>query len=135
MSTLLTLTAQVLLDVHRITDAASCRAFLNELMLFVRARAMATETQLDDTQMHGIMFVLNNDGLFRYVYRLIDEQFQTPEILFESADTATITGLVEDAATQNTKSIDPVVIISLVSQIISFINSIKDMKNKTTRNR
>lgn len=123
------LTAQVLLKPYQITDAASCRAFLAELVLLVRSRAAETKTQIDDTVLNGIEFVLHNKVLFEYVYRVILEQLQTPEILFESADENTIVELVESAASNNTKSseaIEPILILSLVTQIISFINTIKN---------
>jgi len=129
MFTLLQLAAQVFLNLHN-TDEDSCRAFLKELILLVKARAAEIQTQLDDTELKSIEFVLNDNGLFGYTYWQIYEQCQTPEILFESVNEDTIIGLVEDAAENNPEVIDPVVIVSLVSQIISIINTIKANRNR-----
>ena len=130
MFTLLTLTSQVLLNVHRITDEASWRAFLKEIVLLAKSRATETKTQLDDALVNSVLFVLNSNVLFGYVYRLIHEQCQTEEILFESTDENFIVGLVNDAAENNPEVIDPVVIVSLISQIISVINAIKTHRNR-----
>jgi hypothetical protein len=127
---LLTLTSQVLLNMHKITDAASCRTFLKEIVSLVKVRAAETKTPLDDVLLNGIEFVLNNDRLFRLVYDLVREQFQTPEILFESAENNAVAECVSEAAANNPEIVDPVVIISLISQIISLINTIKTNRRK-----
>ena len=98
MFNLLKMTTLVLLKSHRIADESSCRVFLRELILLVKSLAMETKTQVDDALLNGIEFIVNNDALFAYVYRLIVEQSQTPEILFESADEEMIVELVESAA-------------------------------------
>jgi hypothetical protein len=124
---ILKLVAQVLLSPHHIVDKASCRTFLIELVLLVKTFAAKTETKLDDVLLKHVDIILNNDALFDYVYQLIAAQLQTDEILFESADEGTIVGLVENAATaESPESIDPVVVISLITQIISFMNRIKN---------
>ena len=99
-------------------------------MRLIRARAAKTKTQLNLALMRNIEFVLNNDALFTSIYRKIAEQLQTPEILFESADDESIVKLVDDAKEQSPEAIDPIVIISLVSQIISVINAIKARRNR-----
>ena len=129
----LTLAAQVLLERFKITDEASCRTFLSEFISLIRSRAAETKVQLNPVLMRHVEFILNNNALFTYIYRKISEQLQTPEVLFESADEEGIIGLVGDVASNNPKSakaIDPVVIISLVSQIISVINAIKTRRNR-----
>jgi len=130
MFTLLTLTSQVLANLHKITDEASWRNFLKELVLLVRTRAAETKTPLDDVLMKGIDLMLKNDGLFGYAYWLIYEQCQTSEILFESVYGDTVVGLVEDAVADNPEAIDPVVIIAIVNQIVSLINTIKTIRNR-----
>jgi len=130
MFTLLTLAAQVLANAHKLTDADSWRNALKEFVLLIRTRVMNTQTGLDDAPLKEIEFVLNNDDLFRHVYRTIAEQFQTEEILFESVDEDIVTLLVEDAATKNPEVIDPVVILSLITQIVSMINAIKVRRNR-----
>ena len=130
MFDLLTLTSQVLANAHRLTDEASWRAFLKELVLLIRTRATETKTQLDDALVNGVLFVLNSNVLFGYVYRLIAEQFQTPEVLFESTDENTLFELCEHAAQDNPEVVDPVVIVSFISQIVSIINTIKTIRNR-----
>jgi len=123
MFDLLKLTMLVFLKPQKINDEKSCRAFLRELILLVKSLAMETETQIDDVLLNGVEFIVNNDALFAYVYQLILEQCQTPDILFESADEDTITKLVES---QSPEAIDPIAILSIVTQIISFINTLKN---------
>ena len=132
MFTLLTLVAQVLANAHQLTDADSWRNALKEFVLLIRTRAMdiRTKTGLDDAPLMEIEFVLNNDDLFRHVYRTVAEQLQTEEIMFESVDEEIVTLLVEDAAAKNPEVIDPVVIVSLITQIVSIINAIKARRNR-----
>jgi len=129
MFPLLTLTAQVLLNLQKITDKASWQVFLNEIVALVKTRAAETKTKLDETELRHIEFTLNNHAMFDCVYRLIAEQLQTPEILFESADEEALLESVEKA-TPAPEAIDPVLIVSLVSQIISLINTIKANRNR-----
>ena len=130
MFTLFTLVAQVLANAHKLTDADSWRAFLKEHILFIRTRAKDTDPQLNDVRLNDIEFVLNDDGLFEYAYGRIVDQCQTPEILVESADEDAIIGLVEKATENNPEVVDPVVIVSLITQIISVINAIKALRNR-----
>ena len=129
MFTVLKLFGLALLKSHQITDEHSLRQFLRELILRLKSLAMETESQIDDAVMMPVEFVVHNELLFAYVYQLIFEQFQTPEILFESADEETITELLRSRGPEEAElpeAIDPVVIVSLVTQIISFINTIKN---------
>ena len=126
---LLKFAVEVLLKPYRIIDKDSCRAFLVELVLRIKTSAMKTETKLDDAILKHIELVLNNNALFEYVYRLIFDQLQTSEILFESVDEEAIAGLVESTVLKEPPSpeaIDPVLIISLVTQIMTIINTLKN---------
>jgi len=102
--------------------------------------AAKTETRLVGKILKHLEFVLNNSALFDYLYRLIADQLQTEEILFESAVEETILELCKQPENQNPKGlranrtckegnpevINPVLIISLVTQIISIINTLKN---------
>ena len=138
MFTLLTLATQVLTNAYKITDKASWRAFLLELVSLIQSRALETGIALNDAELKHIKFALHNEALFDYVYRQISEQFQTEEILFESADENAITELCNrvgnmptttrrrsDGARNEPEAINPALIIAMVSQIISIINTIK----------
>ena len=117
MSLLQKLTDQV--KSNKITDKKSCRTFLFK-------------------NLKHLTFVLNNDALFDYVYRLILDQLQTDEVLLESSLEENIIELCKHTncpkglranrthGQDNPEVINPVVIISLVSQIISLINSLKN---------
>jgi len=102
--------------------------------------AAKTELRLVDKILKHLEFVLNNDALFDYVYRLIADQLQTEEILFESAVEETILELCKQPESQNhpeglranrtrkegnPEVINPALIIALVTQIISIINTMK----------
>jgi hypothetical protein len=129
MFQILKLASQVLLNPYKIVDKASCRTFLIEFVLLVRTFAAKSETQLDDAMLKVIEIILNNDALFDYVFQLISDQFQTNEILFESADEKTIVELIEKielTEIQFPEAINPVLVISLISQIISIINIVKN---------
>jgi hypothetical protein len=124
---LLTLATRILLSPYKITDKASWRTFLFRFISLVKTRAAETRTKIDDVFLNHVEFIVRNDALFDYIYRVIFEQFQTEEIPFESAEEKTIVKLIENApTTESPEAIDPVVIVSLITQIISFINTIKN---------
>ena len=129
MFPLLTLATQVLANAHNLTDKDSWRNFLKELAFLIRTRAMESKIRLDETELKHIEFTLNNHAMFDCVYRLIAEQLQTPEILFESADDDALLESIENAM-PTPEAIDPILIVSLVSQIISLINTIKANRNR-----
>ena len=129
MFTLLKLATLVLLKSRQISDEHSLRQFLRELVSLTKSLAEETQTQIDDMLLKPVEFIVNNDALFAYVYQLLFEQLQTHEILLESADERMIVELVENRVSSDTETpeaIDPVVIVSLITQIISFINTIKN---------
>ena len=119
----------VLLKTHKITDANSCRVFLREWVLLTKSLAAETETQLDDVILERIEFILSNEALYVYTYELVFEQFQMPEILFESANEEIIielVGQVPHDKTELLEAVNPAVIVSLITQFISVINTIKN---------
>ena len=130
MFQLLTLAIPVLLKPFQVTGKESCRAFLFKLILHAKSRARETGMKIDDTLLRHIEFILKDSVLYDYVYNVIFEQLQTEEILFESADEETeetIAWLVENATAYGTEqAINPAVIVSLITRIISFINTIKN---------
>ena len=129
MFTLLKLSAMVLLKTHKITDKNSCRVFLHEWILLTKSLAAETETQVDDAILQRIEFIISSDALYAYIYQLIFEQFQTPEILFEPADAEAVSEFVEKAEQDKTglpKAVNPAVIVSLITKFISIINAIKN---------
>ena len=139
MFPLLKLACLVLLKPYKVTDKESCRKFLFDMIPLIKPLAAKTETKLDDELLKHLTFVLNNDALFDYVYRLIFDQLQTEEILFESAVEGTVLELCIQGKNHpeglrahrthgedNPETINPIVIISLVTQLISLINTMKN---------
>lgn len=125
----LKLAAKVLLKQYNLTDKDSCKKFLLDLVGLIVPLARENGLKIDDTFLKHLQFVLNNDALFGYVYNLIRDQLRTSEIVFESADEDTILELCENTVPDHTEypeAINPIVIVSLVSQIISIINAIKN---------
>ena len=125
---LLTLAARMIMNPYKIINKRTCRAFLLRLIALVQSRAAETDTKIDDLLLKHIEFMVTNNALFDYIYSVISEQLQTEEILFESAEDKTIIELVEDAAadTESPEAVDPVVIISIVTRIITLINTLKN---------
>ena len=129
MLNILKLAAQVALKPYNLTDKNSYKEFLLNLVSLVTPLAQKTRVSLDDVLLKHLKIILNNDLLFDYVYTLVRHQLQTEEILFESMDEDVILELCENAVSNNTEfpeAINPIVIVSLISQIISIINSIKN---------
>jgi len=126
MFPLIRLALQFGLNQHLLNDKASCRKFLLNLVAVLKPMAEKTKTEIDDKLLLQLEYILKNDVLFDYFYKLIADQFATDEILFAEADESEVTALVEQAPLP--EAINPVVIISLVTQIISLINAIKNIK-------
>jgi len=129
MIRLLTLAIRLLLSHYKITDKGSCRTFLLRFVARIKSHAVETGTTIDEAFLRHIEFILKDGVLFDYAYSVIFEQLQTEEILFESAEEETIVWLVENAAAYGTEppeAINPAVIVSLITRIISLINSIKN---------
>jgi len=125
----LKLAALTVLKPYNLTNKDSYKKFLLDLVALVTPLAQKTGVKLDDALLKHLMFILNNDLLFDYVYKLVLNQLQTEEILFESADEDAVLELCENTVPGNTEypeAINPIVIVSLISQIISLINAIKN---------
>ena len=121
------LAALVALKPYNLSGKDSYKKFLLDLVSLIQPLAEKTGLKLDDGLLKQLEFVLNNDLLFDYVYKLISNQLQTEEILFESADEDTVLELCTvPNNTEHPESINPIVIVSLVSQVISIINAIKN---------
>jgi hypothetical protein len=128
MFNLLKTTGLVLFKYQKITDENSCRSFLRELIALVKPIAAKTTTQADDALLQCVEFIVNNDVMFSYAYRLLFDQFQTQEILFESADENTIAKMFESGTSNKAdlpEGVNVVAIVSLMTKIISFINTLK----------
>jgi len=127
----LMLATQVILKPFQLGDRDACKKFLIDVIQSVKPLAAASKTKLDDNLLEHLQFVLNSDALYAYVYKLILDQLQTKEVLLESTDEDTILELCDTttATDENLpKTINPIVVITLVSQIISIINAIKSAK-------
>ena len=131
MFTFIKLATQVILKPFQLGDRDSCKKFLIDVIQGIKPLAAANKIKLDDDILAHLQVILNNDALFAYVYQLILNQLQTKEILLESADEDTILELCDNTTISdenNPKAINPIVIITLVSQIVSIINAIKANK-------
>ncbi len=125
----LKLAAQIVLKPFALDDKESAKKFLLDLINGIKPLAASNRIKLDDALLKHLQFVLNNDALFGYVYNLILDQLRTADILFESADEDTILELCENTVPDHAEypeAINPVLIISFVTQIVSIINAIKN---------
>ena len=128
MFPLIRLGIQVLFQSNSLSDKASCKKFLLNLIPLVKPLAAQTKTELDDKILQHLEYILKTDSLFDYFYKLISDQFATNEIVFEEVSESEVTAIVEQAAEPLPEAINPILIVSLVAQIISLINAIKKAK-------
>jgi hypothetical protein len=129
MFPLLKIAAQFVLAPYKIVDKASWRSFLLDIMQYAKSFAKTTGTKLDDVTLMHIEFMLKNDAVFDYVYRLIAGRLGAEAIVFEAADENTVADLLENIAADETpspKGIKLAMIMSIISQIISIIDIIKN---------
>lgn len=129
MFPLLKIAAQFVLAPYKIVDKASWRSFLLDIMQYAKSFAETTGTKLDDVTLMHIEFMLKNDAVFDYVYRLIAGRLGAEAIVFEAADENTVADLLENIAADETpspKGIKLAMIMSIISQIISIIDIIKN---------
>ena len=112
---------------YSLNDKPSCKKFLTDLLALVKPLTAQTKTDLDDRLLQQLEYILKTDALFDYFYKLISDQFATDEIIFEEANEAEVFVIVEQSAAAEPlpEVINPVLIVSLVTQIISLINAIK----------
>ena len=126
MFPLIRLAMQVIFQPQSLGDKASCKKFLTNLLALVKPLAAQTKTDLDDRLIQQLEYILKTDALFDYFYKLISDQFATNEIIFEEANEAEVLAIVEQSASEPLpEAINPVLVISLITQIISLINALK----------
>jgi hypothetical protein len=129
MFPLIRLAMQVIFQPQSLGDQASCRKFLTKLLALVKPLAAQTKTELDDKLMQQLEYILKTDSLFDYFYKLIADQFSTDAVIFEDVHASEMIALVEQSSPEPLpEAINPVLIVSLVTQIISLINAIKNAK-------
>ncbi|MCL2623923.1 MAG: hypothetical protein FWD31_09690, partial [Planctomycetaceae bacterium] len=108
MFPLIRLVLQVALNQHSLTDKASCKKFLTNLLAVVKPLAAKTKTDLDDRLIQQLEYILKTDALFDYFYKLISDQFATDEIIFEEANEAEVLTIVEQSAAALPEAINPI---------------------------
>ncbi len=125
MFKLLQLAFQVVFKPYSLGDKASCKKFIENVLALVKPMAANNNITLDETIIAHIEKILANETLFAYFFDLIVSHLQIEEPVFESADNEAITALCETANETMPEAISPVIIISLVTQIVSLINAMK----------
>ena len=129
MFPLIRLALQVALKPHSLSDKTSCKTLLSNLLAVVKPMAAQTKTELDDKILQHLEYILKTDALFDYFYKLIADQFSTDAVIFEDVNEAEVVSLVEQSSSEPLpEAINPLLIVSLVTQIISLINAIKNAK-------
>ena len=129
MFPLIRLALQAIVKPYSLGDQASCKKFLENLLALVQPLAAQTKTELDDKIIQHLEYILKTDALFDYFYKLISDQFSTNAIIFEDVNESEVITLVEQASPEPLpEAISPVLILSLVTQIISLINALKKAK-------
>jgi len=126
MFSLIRLALQVGLKQYSLSDKASCRKFLLNLVAALKPMAAQTKTEIDDKILQQLEYILKNDVLFDYFYKLISDQFSTDAIIFEEVNESEMIAIVEQSSPEPLPEvINPILIVSLVAQVISRINAIK----------
>lgn len=116
---------QICLKQYSLGDKASCRKFVENLLKLIKPAATASKTKIDDKIIAHLETIVKNDVLFDYFYNLIRDHFESEVVLFESPDESAIALLCEKAAKDSPQTINPMIIVALVSQIIALVNSLK----------
>ena len=102
---------------------------MTNLFAIVKPLAAHTKTELDDKILQHLEYILKTDALFDYFYKLISDQLSTDAVIFEEVNETEVVSLVEQSASEPLpEAINPLLIVSLVTQIISLINAIKNAK-------
>ncbi|MCL2119624.1 MAG: hypothetical protein FWH27_14505 [Planctomycetaceae bacterium] len=128
MFPLIRLALQAFFKPYSLGDKASCKKFLTNLLALVKPLAAQTKTELDDKVLEHLEYILKSDALFEYFYKLISDQFATSETIFEEVNESEVIALVEQSSPKPLPSaINPVLIVSLVTQIISLVNAMKKL--------
>jgi hypothetical protein len=114
---------------YSLGDITSCKKFLTDLLALVKPLATQTKTELDDKIIQHLEYILKIDALFEYFYKLISDQFATDEIIFEDVSESKVIAIVEQSSSEALpEAINPLLIVSLVTQIIALINALKKTK-------
>jgi len=129
MFKLIRLAMQVFLKPYSLGDKASCKKFLENLIALVKPLVTQTKTDLDDKILQHLEYILKTDALFDWFYKLIFDQLSTESVVFEDVNEAELVSIVKQSSPEPMpEMINPVLIVSLVMQIISLINAIKKAK-------
>jgi hypothetical protein len=102
--------------------------FIENILSLIKPMAADNNVTIDDTIIAHIEKIHANDTLFDYFFDLTVNQLQTEAPIFESADEGAITVLCETSNKMMPEAVNPLVIISLVTQIISLINALKRLQ-------
>lgn len=126
MFQLIRLALQVVFKPYSLTDKTSCKKFIENILALVKPLAAQTKTELDDKLIQHLEYILQTDTLFDWFYKILVEQFSSDDVVFEDVAESEVVALLEQAAPEPMpEAISPLVIVSLVTQVISLINAIK----------
>jgi len=100
MFPLIQLMSRAFLKQYSLNNKTSCKKFLTDLLAVAKPLAAQTKTEIDDKILQEIEYILKNDALFDYFYKLISNQFATHEIIFEEVNEAEVTAIVEQSAAE-----------------------------------
>lgn len=125
MFQIIKLALQIFMKPYSLSDKASCRKFLENILTLIKPAAVASKTELDDKIITHIETILKNDVLFDYFYNLVCDQFESEFVLFEAPDESSLSQLCCNAAKESSESISVLTIVAIVTQIIELINALK----------
>lgn len=128
MFKLIRLAMQVVFKPYSLSDKASCKKFIENVLALIKPMSAANKITIDDTIITHIEKILASDTLYEYFFDLIANQLQTEELIFESVDEEAVTVLCVTSSETMPEAISPLVIISLITQIISLINAMKRLQ-------
>jgi hypothetical protein len=134
MFTLIKLAFQVVFKPYSLNDKTSCKKFIENILTLIKPLAAANKITIDETLLNQLEKILANDALFDYFFDLVKDQISNNDVLFESADESAIVSLCETSKARTQmgenmpEAINPIVVISLVTQMISLINAMKQFR-------
>ena len=130
MFKILRIAFQVVFKPYSLNDKATCKKFVENILALIKPLAAQSKTEIDDSIIQHLEYILKTDTLFDWFYQLVIDQFSTDEVVFESVDDSFVVEALNASQEQEPEAISPIVIVSLVTQIISLINAIKNMKTE-----
>jgi hypothetical protein len=130
MFKIIQLALQVVFKPYMLSDKASCKKFIENILSLVKPIAGQSKTEIDDKIVQHLEYILKTEALFDWFYQLVVDQFSTEEVIFESVDDSFVVETLNSSNEPVPEAISPIVIISLVTQIISLINALKKMKTE-----